>query len=1156
MNRLYSGWSTFVSGDPNNNQIGISRSANFGLTWAAPVHVSSGVNAGAFNQGVNIQTAPNGDVYAVWAIYDTWINETGSPESAIGFSKSTDGGVSWTTASRIIDNIEGIRNCSNCRYEPYGIRVNSFPSMAVSQLTGHIYVVWTNKGFPGINGGDPDIYLIKSTDSGTTWSSTPVQVSPLDNGENQLFPWVSADPVYDHLAVVFLDGSGYPLTSRTVVTKTFLSLDDGTTFQQIDESLPFELRPHTQNYFWADYIGIASGGAKTCAVWNDDRTGVSQAWALPTSYTATVTVDQIREDQTRLTGTTLGHWQTDSFDDLDPGESFPSYVGPLPPASEIMRGFQGLAYGPTEKYNRWNELTNVINHQGLLVQNSTELFTSKFKRTYANAIIQNNLIDAPGNPSGDSIQFRDPWFIDYNDPPYGLRNRGQTEAVFRTVSSPFNPNTNPSGAGSEYLGVFLNQPASGSNPHYRLNALAVPLSSFAWYFLGWEYNPIFADVSSPSTNETGVVFLQDNAVVSAKYKAHLGSSSTSVTATSGQRKVIRDLNGVYHMAYESGNETWYTKSSDGTNWSQEVLLSAGDPSYYNLSPSLTVQDNPHLVIVVWEAYLPDNSGHDVVARSIDPVTGALGGFESVSLSSTGVLDFSMMPVVGAGISASSQRYVLCAWYDGYDSKLKGAVRNTSGGWTSPAAIRSGVISQMTLTPFSPSSTYQKWGLAWTENGTLYYMGIPINSSITLGTVETVAAGTANVTNLNPSVAHGVLPFSAPAIAWEEWKPELNKRVIKYRERHKSNGWSSTITTWQKVPGPSDYQTPTLSPNHQSQYNDVALVWRTGTSQLVYVKRELGVWGSVPNLATGLDPSISVGWTNPLRERVVHRGMSGPPYPVQRSMITFNQQLRLAGFSSPNEQVEGRGGKLYFTSGSAELVVLQALLNGERLSFGILPDTVKVRKLVDYLGFVRTIEFVGSGDLFLELQYTGTGNLPSDFSSAVVLRDALTGELLSTLQSFSNTGDTVVSLTVPLTWGTRLVRLGLEPLGRIPLVREFELGRWLQVSEDSLMFLKPEIAGGNFLSASSAVPREYFLHPAYPNPFNPATIIRYDLPIDGDVSLNVYDILGKQVASLIDRVETAGYHEVFFNASNLSSGIYFYRLTAGKFADVKKLIVLK
>lgn len=89
-----------------------------------------------------------------------------------------------------------------------------------------------------------------------------------------------------------------------------------------------------------------------------------------------------------------------------------------------------------------------------------------------------------------------------------------------------------------------------------------------------------------------------------------------------------------------------------------------------------------------------------------------------------------------------------------------------------------------------------------------------------------------------------------------------------------------------------------------------------------------------------------------------------------------------------------------------------------------------------------------------------------------------------------------------------------------------------------------------------VPGGYALSQNFPNPFNPSTTVRYQTPIAGEVRLAVYDLLGRQVALLVDGVQTAGYHSAVFNAAKLSSGMYVYRLTAAGYAAQKSMIHLK
>ena len=89
-----------------------------------------------------------------------------------------------------------------------------------------------------------------------------------------------------------------------------------------------------------------------------------------------------------------------------------------------------------------------------------------------------------------------------------------------------------------------------------------------------------------------------------------------------------------------------------------------------------------------------------------------------------------------------------------------------------------------------------------------------------------------------------------------------------------------------------------------------------------------------------------------------------------------------------------------------------------------------------------------------------------------------------------------------------------------------------------------------------LPTDYALDQNYPNPFNPNTKISFSIPVEGFVALDVYNSIGQKVATLVNENKTAGNYEVNFNAANLSSGVYFYKLTSGNFVNVKKMILMK
>ncbi len=86
--------------------------------------------------------------------------------------------------------------------------------------------------------------------------------------------------------------------------------------------------------------------------------------------------------------------------------------------------------------------------------------------------------------------------------------------------------------------------------------------------------------------------------------------------------------------------------------------------------------------------------------------------------------------------------------------------------------------------------------------------------------------------------------------------------------------------------------------------------------------------------------------------------------------------------------------------------------------------------------------------------------------------------------------------------------------------------------------------------------EFKLSQNYPNPFNPSTTISFALPKQADVKLNVYNPIGEKVVELLNGNISAGYHQVNFDGSNLSSGLYFYKISAGNFVSVKKMMLLK
>jgi hypothetical protein len=313
--QLYNAWTDF--GGSFNNEIGLSRSTTGGLSWSTPVNVSSAVNAGSHNQGVNINTGPDGEVYVIWAIYDGWPTD----ESAIGMARSFDGGATWEPAERIISNIRGIRNSGVNK----NMRTNSFPVCAADisggEYNGNVYVVWCNIGVPGTNSGtDADVYIIRSEDQGETWS-VPIRVNqdPSGLGRKHYFPWITCDPETGILSVVFYDDRNVGGNQCEVYCAN--SYDGGETWEDFKVSdvifTPTPIAGLAEGYM-GDYIAINARGGVVYPCWADTRTGSVMTYVSPYETNPLTRPTDLAAAVTFETGAVDLEWK---FDDA-PGFSY------------------------------------------------------------------------------------------------------------------------------------------------------------------------------------------------------------------------------------------------------------------------------------------------------------------------------------------------------------------------------------------------------------------------------------------------------------------------------------------------------------------------------------------------------------------------------------------------------------------------------------------------------------------------------------------------------------------------------------------------------------------------------------------------------------------------------------------------------------------
>ncbi|MCH7773892.1 MAG: T9SS type A sorting domain-containing protein [Bacteroidetes bacterium] len=122
--------------------------------------------------------------------------------------------------------------------------------------------------------------------------------------------------------------------------------------------------------------------------------------------------------------------------------------------------------------------------------------------------------------------------------------------------------------------------------------------------------------------------------------------------------------------------------------------------------------------------------------------------------------------------------------------------------------------------------------------------------------------------------------------------------------------------------------------------------------------------------------------------------------------------------------------------------------------------------------------------------------------------------------------------------------------------DFASSEFATVTQRPILSINTQVVTAVEERRQNFIPITFDLKQNYPNPFNPSTRIAYSLAAQSPVSLKVYDILGSEVATLVNTTQGTGVYEVNFNASNLASGLYFYTLKAGSFTSTKKMMLLK
>ncbi|MBI5808769.1 MAG: T9SS type A sorting domain-containing protein, partial [Ignavibacteriales bacterium] len=185
-------------------------------------------------------------------------------------------------------------------------------------------------------------------------------------------------------------------------------------------------------------------------------------------------------------------------------------------------------------------------------------------------------------------------------------------------------------------------------------------------------------------------------------------------------------------------------------------------------------------------------------------------------------------------------------------------------------------------------------------------------------------------------------------------------------------------------------------------------------------------------------------------------------------------------------------------------------------------------------------------------------------NGVTITDGMAMQAITLNYSFEDAVEYAVNAGNDILLYTSVIRNGSSLVGQVIDIieekvnqRKIPLNR-IEESYNRIIQLKTKygIITSVDQFAMLSIPTGFVLYQNYPNPFNPTTTISFYLPAQAFVSLKVFDALGKQAAALISEEKPAGFHQVIFSGSNLSSGVYYYQLSAGNYNQTKKLILIK
>ena len=846
-------------------------------------------------------------------------------------------------------------------------------------------------------------------------------------------------------------------------------------------------------------------------------------------------------------------------------------------------------------------------------------FISQLFQSETGVIIKNELMDAP-EASWSEIEFRDPWFVDTTDQYGKRNRGAVEARFWSRPSpfSP-DATTLYNGEAYKgvFLNQGYNAQLP-NNPYYAIRTRDnISVGGSTARFLGWSASgaSLVQEQGVSDTLRKAVVFQSPNAIVKARYKGRLLSSLAEATNSGNQRRlgeVTVAYSKVLCLIYESAGKIWLTISTNnGTNWTNELYLGDGK------NPTLTT--GSQYALMAWNtgngSIVCRTATFDAYNLS-QPALSTPVFVTSFNHKATADAKPCIVAPSHAQGSLISTLFYESHKSNAIDTTWLSAVRVLFEGGSGSIYGSFGMINSpkyaspnasMDIAAIQEESIFGNTiHLVHTNYGTgapypVYYATVNTSGTLTYTPVMQLtdnAFGTWQPKNLTITLDS----LNNKHIGYDAQDYALNRRVLIYRSISANNQSVSPAT--RLYSSNTGYRKPSINFFNGT----VSLVWQTDDGWTAFGSRQL-------NNPNWYSFGFQRGWSSAnttIRgaKRFVRTRTGSAPYLIASGTITVSGSPGGGGGSGDSQartstDHSGIGDELAQTatlgnnpsledvpffpverttavlsnqaeSAALALTLADVGLNGisrtgltyHDLGANLLPDTLalsasnvfsllKSRRftLADTVNQMTATVKVHSKALYdltqnnpvqlsVELFNVATGNSLALSQTALVTASDTAKDFHFTMNLPNGLNGTDVELRV------KVLGFAIQASHKASALNEIEL-----VSGVGGTAIVNRV-GGQATQSVGSVPTKFALHQNYPNPFNPVTVIRYELPEASAVKVQVFDVLGRVVATVVNERKEAGIYEAVFNASGLSSGTYFYRLQAGTFVETKKMMLVK